>query len=80
MTAERADENETRAASSSAANQAASDRVVRVVLTGETGEAFAKRTSSRSTYNLGGAFHQTAAVADAQATRDKMLTRLLQNM
>ena len=69
-----ADENETRAASSSAANQAASDRVVRVVLTGETGEAFAKRTSSRATYNLGGAFHQTAAVADAHQNRANLLS------
>ena len=63
-----ADEIDDGTAASSAANQAASDRVVRVVLTGETGEAFAKRTSSRATYNLGGAFHQTAAVADARQT------------
>lgn len=74
VTAERADENETRAASSSAANQAASDRVVRVVLTGEALTDEAKRTSSRSTYNLGGAFHQTAAVADAHQNRANLLS------
>ena len=45
-------------------------RVVRVVL---TGEAFAKHRS-RSTYNLGGAFHQTAAVADAHHHRGKLLS------
>jgi hypothetical protein len=66
VVAERADE--TRAASSSAAAASvsktttdvtdANDRVVRVVL---TGEEFAKHTPSRTTYNLGGAFHQTAA-------------------
>jgi len=67
VVAERADE--TRAASSSAA--AASDRVVRVVL---AGEAFAKRTPSRATYNLGGAFHQTAAVADAHQNRANLLS------
>ena len=45
-------------------------KVVRVVL---TGEAFAKHRS-RSTYNLGGAFHQTAAVADAHRHREKLLS------
>ena len=43
-------------------------------LTSETGEAFAKRTSSRATYNLGGAFHQTAAVADARQNRANLLS------
>jgi predicted membrane chloride channel (bestrophin family) len=45
-------------------------KVVRVVL---TGEAFAKHRS-RSTYNLGGAFHQTAAVADAHQNRANLLS------
>ena len=79
VVAERADE--TRAASSSAAAASvsktttdvtdANDRVVRVVL---TGEEFAKHTPSRTTYNLGGAFHQTAAVADAHQNRANLLS------